>query len=108
MVARGGMWVTMSLSNLPANAASAFLNLGVSQTSIDLTAIGMEGCSLLTSIATSFQMTLGTGTASQPLAIVNNSSLLGAHLYAQGVVLAPGVNVLGALTSDGGDLRLGN
>jgi V8-like Glu-specific endopeptidase len=103
-----GTTVALRLSNLPASAVAAFLNLGLAPVSVDLSTIGMDGCSLLVGVIEGLPMTVGAGTATVSLGIPNSAGLLGVHVFAQGVVLAPGVNALGALTSNGGDLRLGS
>ncbi len=53
-------------------------------------------------------MSATTPTSSVSITIPNVPALTGAILNAQGVVLVPGVNTLGALLSNGGKLRLGS
>jgi hypothetical protein len=105
---RIGTTITMSVDQLPAAAAVAVLNLGLGQLALDLTPIGMPGCTLLTSLDESLGMNLGGAAATQSLTIPNSNALLGAVLYAQGIVIAPGANTLGVLTSNGGTLVIGN
>jgi hypothetical protein len=70
---------------------------------ISLAPLGAPGCSqYLASIGTSLLfLTPTTAPASVALAIPNNAGLVGMTLAAQSLLLTPGVNALGALTSNG-------
>ncbi|MDA0932559.1 MAG: S8 family serine peptidase [Planctomycetota bacterium] len=105
---RIGTTITMSLGQIPAGAASSVLSFGFVQTSVDLTQIGMEGCTQLTPSTIVVPMTTQGSGAQTNVAIPNDTNLLGNVLYTQGSVIAPGANTLGILTSNGGALVFGN
>lgn len=103
-----GTTIDLELSSLPPSTVSAFVNLGLQQQSIPLDSIGMTSCMLWTTLDDTFSMSLSGGGARVQFGIPNVSALIGQEIYGQGVVLAPGMNPLGVLTSNGGILRLGN
>ena len=69
----------------------------------DLTAVGMDGCSMLCDVLAS-QLRLGatSGTDTFSLAIPNSVNLAGVEFLNQGYALDPGINVLGAINSNAG------
>ncbi|MBK8977299.1 MAG: S8 family serine peptidase [Planctomycetes bacterium] len=104
---RLGTTLVLQIGQIPANAGGAFVNLGLFQQSIDLTAAGMPGCFLLTSLEQTLGAAITGSTASLNLPIPNLAGLVGQTLNAQGVVIAPGANTLGALTSNAGTMLFG-
>jgi len=75
---------------------------------LDLTGIGMAGCSQYQGgEVTLLFLPFGASTASTPLAVPN---ALGIHIYAQSFVYDPaaGLTLLGAVSSNGVDLGIGN
>ncbi|MBI5851508.1 MAG: trypsin-like peptidase domain-containing protein [Planctomycetes bacterium] len=103
-----GTTIQLGVNNVPAGVIAGAMNIGLAQQSISLGPIGAPGCSLLTTIETFFPMPATTPSTSASVAIPNIPALSGAILNAQGAVLVPGINTLGALTSNGGRLRLGS
>ncbi len=96
--------------DIPASAISGYHMYGTSSIplpGIDLSIVYMPGCSLyVNSDVTVPFVAAGTSTAQHSLAIPNNASLAGAHLYAQSIVVAPGTNALGIVTSNAVDMLL--
>lgn len=105
---RLGTTIQLGVNNVPAGVIGAAMNIGVIEQAVSLDAIGAPGCVLRTSIESWFPMSATTPTSSVSITIPNVPALTGAILNAQGVVLVPGVNTLGALLSNGGKLRLGS
>ena len=103
-----GSTIGLSMQNVPTNSLTVTLGLGFVQSSIDLTALGMPGCTSLVSAVEQIPMARIGSTAAVSLSIPNQASLLGAHVYAQGIAIAPGMNTLGVVSSNGGDMMLGN
>lgn len=86
------------------NSTSSFGNLPLA---LDL--LGAPGCTLLGSAEVlEILLTSPTGTASWPLAVPNLTTLVGLHLYGQGISWAPGANQFGLLFSAGVDFYVGN
>ncbi|MBK8979898.1 MAG: trypsin-like serine protease [Planctomycetes bacterium] len=102
-----GRVATLRLSNLPGTTISAVLNIGFLQQAIDLTSAGMPACSLLTTLDVGFGMNIAGQSATLGVPVPNIGSLAGARFFAQGAVLAPGINAVGVATSNGGRLTLG-
>jgi hypothetical protein len=105
---RIGTSITMSLGQVPAGATTSVLSFGFVQTTVDLTSIGMEGCTQLTPSTIVVPMTVQGSGAQTTVSIPNDTNLLGNVLYTQGTVIAPGANTVGILTSNGGALVFGN
>lgn len=97
-----GTSMTLRLSGLTSSMSVAFMNFGVSRTSIDLSLIGMPGCMLLASIEATLPMQVATPTASVSFRLPTSTNLIGANFYTQGIVVAPGTTALGLLASNGG------
>jgi hypothetical protein len=96
--------------DIPASAISGFHMYGTTAIplpGIDLSIVYMPGCRLYVSgdVTVGF-VAAGTSTAQHSLAIPNNASLAGAHLYSQSIVVAPGTNTLGIVTSNAVDFLL--
>lgn len=93
--------------DIPASAISGFHMYGTTAIplpGIDLSVVYMPGCRLYVSgdVTTGFAAA-GASTAQHTLAIPNSASLAGAHLYSQSIVVAPGTNPLGIVTSNAVD-----
>lgn len=107
----GGVLDT-NLANLPFGVG--LIGLGASNTTsgglplpLDLTVIGMPGCSLLADpVATNTVIGVGT-TATWSLPVPAAPSLVGAVLYGQGFALDPGVNAFGFTASNAGRIKIG-
>lgn len=96
--------------DIPASAISGYHMYGTSAIplpGIDLSIVYMPGCSLyVNSDVTVPFAAAGASTAQHSLAIPNNASLAGAHLYSQSIIVAPGTNPLGIVTSNAVDMTL--
>jgi hypothetical protein len=67
---------------------------------LDLWAFGMPGCRLATSIDASATLAMTQGLASFGLLVPNQTALLGASVYVQGLAVDPGANASGAVLSN--------
>jgi hypothetical protein len=105
---RLGTSVNLLATELPASTIATLSMLGLGQQSLDLSAFGSPGCTLLTQILSSSAMTLGSGSASRSLTIPNDPSLVGGIVTSQCIVADPSANQLGILTTNGIELILGN
>lgn len=75
---------------------------------LSLASFGMPGCLQHASHdASAVLIAAGGGQASMTLAVPNDPGLSGVSVFLQAVVLVPGANQLGALSSNGLDLRVG-
>lgn len=74
---------------------------------IDLSSLGMPGCHQYASADVAVLFLPIGGSGSHTLSIPPMAALIGAHAYSQGLAFVPGVNPLGAITSNGVDLRFG-
>jgi hypothetical protein len=107
-----GQTLLTDLSNLPLGIG--LVGVGLSDTTsgglplpLDLTAIGMTGCSLLADPLVT-QVATGAGTtANWAFAIPNQPSLIGFLVYAQGFSLDLGANPFGFTATNGGRMKLG-
>lgn len=73
---------------------------------VDLTGLGLTGCGLHASLDVLFAEPIGGGVMQHTLAIPNDVTWSGLHIYSQGVVFAP-VNPFGAILSGAIDVRVG-
>ncbi len=95
--AKVGHPFTMFASNMQ----NGFLGFGATQLNIDLSVIGMNGCSLLTTMNGTLPMTsFGIGSAMSSLNIPNNSALVGGRFFTQAVAIDPAANALGMVSSN--------
>jgi len=89
-------------------SASAFWLLDVTQVSFALDPIGMPGCTDLVSPLVVLPVAVdAAGSASYSLPIVVNLSVIGAQLNTQWVIVDPGANSLGLITSAGLAVQIG-
>lgn len=83
-----------------------FLSFTKLDPGLDLTGLGMPGCSLYQSMDVALTFPLAGGAGSQPFAIPNNLAFIGLVVAAQSGALAPGANPLGLMSSNGVELLL--
>jgi hypothetical protein len=74
---------------------------------IDLTALGMLNCSQYVGLDSVLVFLPVAGTGTMALSIPNNPGFAGLHVFSQGAAFVAGVNPLGALSSNGVNLKLG-
>lgn len=109
-----GSLLTLSLGQLDASGAPAFVAVGFDNTNtplgptpLSLSQFGAPGCSLLLdTLATMFVANIG-GNGQFLMGIPNFPGLVGVSLYHQAMVFAPGFNALGAVMSNGGEGVIG-
>lgn len=108
-----GKTMSLSMGSCPPGQ-TAILFLGFGPTAIDLTALGMPGCTAyLSPLDSRLTLTNGPGlapfdgTAALDVAIPNSTTLLGVALLSQYAVFAPGANALNLLLSPGGRSTIG-
>src|SRR5262249_30699304 len=73
---------------------------------VALTALGMPGCFQFANADAVYVIVPAAGSMRLPLALPPDPGLLGAHVFTQSVAFAPGINQLGAASSNGLDLGL--
>ncbi len=100
-----GMTVNAETRDIPAGSLGGVLAIGVSKVTppVGLGIIGMPGCSLYVSFDGQFGFPVTGATAPHAIAIPVDPSLAGTHVYAQSLVVSPGVNPLGIESSNGLD-----
>ena len=99
----------MEVGDFPANSAFAIMVMGFSRMlpPIDLASFGMPGCAQHVSIdATRFFGLVGNP-APFSFGVPNDPGLTGVRIQSQVLTLSPGANALGALTSNGLELKFG-
>ncbi|MEZ5965475.1 MAG: hypothetical protein R3F56_16700 [Planctomycetota bacterium] len=102
-----GSTVRLRASALPAASGTALMILGSMRISIDLTPIGMVGCTQLATAVLHLPLVTAGGGANLDLGIPDDASLLGALVPAQCFAVDPGANALGVTASNGVELRVG-
>ena len=103
-----GTTMTMLIGNIPAGSLLAGVFFGWQQypNGLSLGGIGMPGCFQYGSQDFSFSLlTGGASTVPFQIGIPTGAAWDGTHMYAQAAALLAGVNQLGALSSNGIDLR---
>jgi len=99
-----GSTVVYTTSNIPAatQLSALIMSFGQINPGIDLGVIGAPGCSQLVNTNGSNSVAMfGSPSVSQSLFIPAVPAFAGTVLYCQSATLTPGVNALGALTSNG-------
>jgi hypothetical protein len=87
-------------TNIPAGAVAGVVIMGSTQQNIPLAGFGMPGCSLYhTADLPTLPINLGNGQTSLP--VPNNVNIVGAVLFFESAVIAPGINPAGAVASNG-------
>ena len=84
-----------------------FLGFGQIPAGVNLAGIGMPDCFQYTTQQVQWLLLVSGSTAPFGLAIPTGTTWSGLHLYVQAATLSSGFNALGALSSNGIDLRLG-
>ena len=110
-----GETLVVRIGNVPGGALRVpFGLLGASKTSwsgvplpFDLGAIGMAGCTLLVRMDLTVALNAVSGVATWSIAFPPEPAFVGAKLYQQALVLDPTANILGATTSNAGELSIG-
>jgi hypothetical protein len=82
--------------------------LGGQELNLDLGAIGMPGCLLLSDLLLSLPITGSSGVATLNYTLPNNPALLAGTFKAQAVLRDPPINTLGFATSNGASCFIGN
>jgi hypothetical protein len=100
---------SLDSSNAPTTSTLGTLVLGATKhdPGIPLDAIGMTGCLQSASLNITLPFTLSNGRGSANITVPNVPAFNGAHVYTQSVVVAPGANPLGLISSSALDLKLG-
>jgi hypothetical protein len=100
--------VSFTTSNLPATTAFGAVLVGINNPALDLSALGMPGCTQYSDgMLTILYVTGGAASVVTPFNVPN---LVGFHLFAQSVAYAPaaGLTPLGAIASNGIDMGIGD
>lgn len=94
---------TLDTANVPAAATIGANIYGLTEINpgIDLTSIGMPGCSQYVSADANVVWVPTSGTGSAPFSVPNDPGLAGIEIKSQSACLVSGVNTLGALSSNG-------
>jgi hypothetical protein len=104
-----GQTAATRTEDIPAGAVAGFHAYSVGaipSPGLDLSGFGMPGCFLYGSNDIAVPFGVAQPTAQHSLAVPNNPSLAGQHLYTQSIVLVPGINALGVITSNGVDWKI--
>jgi hypothetical protein len=99
----------MEVTDFPAGSAFAILVVGFNRVvpAIDLTVYGMPGCNQNVSLDATRFFALTGNPAPVGFVVPNNAAFSGFLLEAQVLTLSPGANPLGALTSNGLEMKFG-
>ena len=100
----------LRLDDLPSSpSASAFVFVGFSRLPfpLDLSFFGMTGCRLYAATDITYPTVRVGSSANLAIGMPNDVNYLGVQLQTQGVVLAPGANTAGLLTTNGLTVRIG-
>jgi hypothetical protein len=103
-----GTTFPLELSGAPPGTTIGVMVFGFTQVfpGFDLTVLGMPGCSSFTTLDALFAFPL-VPVPQFTVVLPNNNALVGTQLFVQGAVLAPGINTLGLVTSNGGQMDIG-
>jgi hypothetical protein len=103
-----GSNIHLVTSQIPATAiiSATLLSFVQHNPGIDLTGIGMPGCRQFVNLDATYLL-FTNPTAQITIGIPSGPTWLGVHVYGQSASLVPGVNPLGAESSNGLDLRFG-
>jgi len=99
----------MEVGSFPAGSAFGIMVMGLNRMlpPVGLASFGMPGCDQNVSIDATRFFTLAGNPAPFVFGVPNNPGFTGVLLQAQALVVSPGVNALGALTSNGLELKFG-
>lgn len=103
-----GTTLQMNVTSVPAGTSFGVVFLGFAQYAAgqSLASIGMPGCLRYCSQDSQYGTFVSGTSYTYSLALPNQAAFRGLHIYAQAATLTPGVNALGALSSNGLDLLL--
>ncbi len=104
----GGTAISLTTSNIGATAPFGAILLGINNPAVDLTPLGLAGCTQYTdNLVTRLFVPLGASSVVTPFAVPN---LPGLHVFAQSAVFDPaaGLTALGAVLSQGVDHLIGD
>jgi len=104
-----GASITLTTSNVPTSSQLGGTALGWTKhdPGIDLSSLGMPGCFQFV-VADALNMFVPSGgLGTHTLTVPNDPALVDVYIHSQGFAFVPGVNALGAVTSNGLDLRFG-
>lgn len=91
---------TLSAIDLPAATLLGLLVLGLTPVSIDLSGLGMPGCTLYETLDATLAFPAASPSANQSINIPNATTLVGFAMRAQVAVLVPGINPFGFVTTN--------
>jgi len=99
--------INLDTSNIPAGTPFGAIMVGLSNPALDLTGIGMPGCTQYTDGLVTLLFVAPSATNTTPFAVPN---LVGLTVLVQSVVYCPaaGLTPLGAIASNGVSLLIGN
>jgi len=106
-----GTTINLQVSNIAAGSVAGLELIGpaLPGNGIDLTNAGMPGCFLYVApILIALPFATGGTSANIPLAIPNDTSLVGGSVPVQGLTVTPGINSLGIATSNLATLVMGD
>jgi hypothetical protein len=98
-----GQTATTQTNDIPTAIRGAFhlYSFNAIPNGLDLTGAGAPGCFLLGTSEVDVGFSTAGGTAQHSLAIPADNSLIGANFYSQSVMLAPSLNGLGVILTNG-------
>ncbi len=102
-----GRTLPLELSGVPAASSAGVLAFGFTRQAIDFGPHGAPGCFLLNSFGLSFPLVVTSPTTTMTLPIPADPVIAGGVFNLQGVVVSPGINAFGVVTSNGLELTLG-
>lgn len=99
----------VDLQGLPPSSAGAFIVIGFSKTqTVDLTDLGMPGCSSFLSLDLALPLNISQGSATWSFVIPGELALIGTPFYNQGFILdAQAGNSLGAVVTNAAEGLIG-
>jgi hypothetical protein len=101
-----GQAYTINMSSIPAGSAFGAFVFGLTQLSLDLSFLGMTGCTQYASTDFSTLLPLSSTTAQFTMNIPFNTNFAGINLFSQAAVFAP-LNPFGVIASNGVQAQLG-
>jgi hypothetical protein len=96
----------LEVGNLSASSGAVLL-FGVTRNSMDLTSLGMPGCTLYASVDVAVALQIQGGAARFGVQVPRDAALMGGAFFNQALSLEPGANALGVIASGGGQGRIG-
>jgi hypothetical protein len=104
-----GNTVVLTTTAIPAATQIGVTILSFTQFNpgLNLTPIGMAGCSQYTGLDVTLLFLPAGGTGSSSINIPTNASYSGMHVFSQAATFSSGFNTLGVVASNGLDLGLG-